>query len=133
MTPEELRHAASVMLAAADGAEIQYWDKYDLTWIVDDTPNFNWGVTMYRVKPKTIQIGDMEVPEPVRKSLEAGTQYFIVDINDADLHDVGLWASDGHDEYSYLSRGLLHLTKEAAIAHAKALIKISGGNIDNDY
>jgi hypothetical protein len=145
MTPEELRQAASIMLAAADGEEIEVANYDHMEWCPTKDPTFNWYEYTYRIKPKTITIGDMEVPEPVSEPLKAGTQYFIVDINDDELydvgmwvdinddelHDVGMWAVDRYDEYEYLSKCLIHLTKEAAIQHAKALIKVSGGEIDD--
>ena len=36
----------------------------------------------------------------------------------------------GELDKQFLKRGLIHRTKEAAIAHALALIKISGGSIE---
>ncbi|MBD2797213.1 hypothetical protein ID856_11785 [Xenorhabdus sp. 18] len=35
----------------------------------------------YRLKPKTIRIGEFEVPEPVREPLEKGTEYYLPAVN----------------------------------------------------
>ncbi len=55
MTKDELKKAAAVMLAAAEGKEIQY--KYNEEWITKPTDKltFNWWSHTYRVKPNTIK------------------------------------------------------------------------------
>ncbi|KMJ44687.1 hypothetical protein AB204_13000 [Xenorhabdus khoisanae] len=80
----------------------------------------------YRLKPRTIKIGDIEVPEPVREPLEECTRYYCPDINtygtsDADYH---LWDGDGNDK-DRLQNGLIHLDRESAELHAKALIALT--------
>lgn len=57
MTPEQLKQAAAVMLAAAEGAEIQCRKKGSSTntsWEAEvcDSPVFDWYEYDYRVKPK---------------------------------------------------------------------------------
>ncbi len=48
MTREEARKAAEVMLAYADGKEIeQAWDGQ---WVKNKKPKFNWGFDNYRIK-----------------------------------------------------------------------------------
>ena len=85
----------------------------------------NW---IYELVPRTIRIGDIDVPEPVREALPLQTKCFYPMINHYDACDSFTWQGDKFDKM-LLSRGLIHLTKEAAIAHAKALIIISGGKI----
>lgn len=74
---------------------------------------------------RTIRIGDVEVPEPVRHVLKNGEYYWVAN---ADAREVTQykWYSDTAD-FLFLRRGLIHRTKEAAKSHADALIKISGG------
>ncbi|MBE8597868.1 hypothetical protein [Xenorhabdus sp. BG5] len=36
---------------------------------------------MYRLKPKTIKIGNIDVPKPVREPLKNGTAYYCLDIS----------------------------------------------------
>lgn len=84
----------------------------------------------YRIKPKTIRIGDIDVPEPVRKPLEMGQKYWVFYLFGSSSKAIeGEWGNDSIDA-RWLSRGLIHLTREAAELHAKALILVSGGEVD---
>lgn len=81
-----------------------------------------------RIVPKTITIGGMEVLEPILDAPKIGAWFFMPDPCVADLFDADTWeGSGGH--ITLLYRGMCHLTKEAAIAHAKALIAVSGGEV----
>ena len=51
MTIEEIRNAAKVMEAYANGKKIQFLDEYN-NWIDVTNPTFNWSVYIYRVKPE---------------------------------------------------------------------------------
>lgn len=84
----------------------------------------------YRIRPRTIRIGDIDVPEPVRdmRAMHLGQTYWVFDrLEDSFVTDYE-WENDKYD-IAMLSAGLVHLTKEAAIAHAKALILVSGGKV----
>lgn len=52
MTREEARKAAEVMLAYADGKEIQFKDDVDEVWKGCMEPLFNFDECEYRVKPE---------------------------------------------------------------------------------
>ena len=52
MTREEARKAAEVMLAYADGKEIEWRSKSSGCWESITTPSFGWDETDYRIKPK---------------------------------------------------------------------------------
>ena len=59
MTPEELKHAAEVMTAAANGATIEqafYNDSGPGPWCVEDDPVWDWNTYNYRVKHEPIEI-----------------------------------------------------------------------------
>lgn len=71
MTPEELKHAAEVMTAAANGATIEqafYYDTGQGPWCVEDDPAWDWDAYLYRVKHEPITIdavlklGSLDVP-----------------------------------------------------------------------
>ncbi len=50
MTREEARKAAEVMLAYADGKEIeQHWGEL---WVINKEPKFDWSYNDYRIKPQ---------------------------------------------------------------------------------
>lgn len=53
MTKEEARKAAEVMMAYAEGREVEYYDDIHECWESGDFICFNWYDTKYRVKPET--------------------------------------------------------------------------------
>lgn len=124
---------ADVIIAWANGERVQFknnighWVDYPLS--IMGTPSFHDPHSEWRIKPRTIMIGDMEVPEPLREAPEYNTKFWVV---------VGLTGLDfilpmewkgTESEVRWIERGIAHKTEEAAIAHAKALIKISGGTV----
>ena len=74
--------------------------------------------------PKTIRIGEYDVPEPVREPLEKDTEYWIAHFSLEELANRFKWYSDKFDN-RVLKNGLIHLTKEAAVIHAKALMSLT--------
>ena len=51
MTREEIKDAAKVMEAYANGKKIQFLDEYN-KWIDVANPSFNWSIYNYRIKPE---------------------------------------------------------------------------------
>lgn len=51
MTREEIKDAAKVMEAYANGKKIQFLDEYN-KWIDVTNPSFNWSIYTYRIKPE---------------------------------------------------------------------------------
>ena len=81
-------------------------------------------IGMWSDPPKTIRIGEYDVPEPVRETLEDYQEYWGVDTMAEEL----AWKYTWHNALFCnlkLRRGLIHLTKEAAVIHAKALISLT--------
>lgn len=71
--------------------------------------------------PKTIRIGKYEVAEPLREAPAEATLCYItltIPVNSCNY----LFYTKGTLHEEYLQRGLLHLTKEAAELHTKALL-----------
>ena len=81
-------------------------------------------IGMWEEPPKTIRIGEYDVPEPVREPLEKDTEYWIAHFSLEELANRFKWYSDKFDN-RVLKNGLIHLTKEAAVIHAKALISLT--------
>ena len=77
----------------------------------------------YRVKPKTILVNGFEVPEPMREAPNDDVKYFIPSLRDDEFVDCHDWYGDSYDK-RWLSRGMIHLNKDAAIAHAKSMLGI---------
>lgn len=90
------------------------------------------GLFMFRLAQETITIGDVSFPKPESKPLEADTEYWVTqtDYETYVALDPFLW-SDSPCDKMFLERGIVQLSRENAIEHAKALIKISGGTVDD--
>lgn len=78
----------------------------------------------YRRKLKTIRIGDIDVPEPLRVPPDEDTYYYTPCPSFAVVYERCLW-DGGEFDLRQLENGLAHLTKEAAITHAKAIISLT--------
>ena len=75
----------------------------------------------YRRKLEMIMVNDIEVPKPESEALKYGTQYWVPHTYTKDCVIKINWENDDLDQRA-MARGLVHLTRDAAIAHAKALL-----------
>lgn len=129
------KHAELMAQYAQDAAETdkpwERWERYhDFAgkW-VSLTGNPSWyNDAQYRRKPKVILINGFDVPEPVREPLNQGQAYYIPIIansfNSPNPYAQFMWTGTSIDNH-WLSRGLIHLTKEAATLHAEALLSFT--------
>jgi len=126
---------AEVLKAIADGKAVQWRLDEDDSWLTVEEyergrinplarEHFEW-----RIAPETLMIGDMEVPQPCCEAPPFDTVYYYPLLSHTGLYTDVHWAGDSYDLHM-LAAGMVHLTKEAAIIHAKALIKISGGTYE---
>ena len=129
------KHAAAMLLYAQDAAETDTpWERWERRQEgledfhpLRSNPHFDENVE-YRRKPRTIRIGERDVPEPMRVAPQEGTMYWMPAFS-GHLHaSTTYWDGCEFDE-DMLKHGFAHTTKEAAIAHAEALILISGGTL----
>ena len=123
-----------VVKAWLDGEEIEFRNA-DGSWSdkrpFEDSTNvsFTEGVE-YRIKPRTVRIGDYDVPAPLPYdcgTLDANTTYYSPDIESMDgtfTTEEQFWCWDRIDVLR-LERGLVHLTREAAELLARALISLT--------
>ena len=126
-------HAANMALYAQDAAETdrpwERWEAKDPMFSVDlwrpvSGPQFGWHPeAKYRRKPRTIRIGEFDVPEPLREAPVYRAQVFYPRV-DMTEH-AGCFEWSGISCFVMLERGVCHLTREAAELHAKALISLS--------
>lgn len=123
---------AHVLRAIADGEKIQ-WKNSKNEWVDENAINgllhdiaASEGDTVdrYRIKPKTININGHEVPEPLRAAPKYNTTYYITSVHNKEPYRAYIWHDDDIDTI-LLKRGICHLNKEAAIAHAKALLSFT--------
>jgi len=85
------------------------------TWLLD---------AEYRRKPKVIIINGIEVPEPMQVAPPVGTNYFYITIADFAIVCPTRWSNRDFDK-RLLSRGLGHLTEDAAVKHVEALLSFT--------
>lgn len=52
MTREDARKAAEIMMAYANGKDLQVSEKGKVDWCFVSSPSFNWWVNEYRVAPE---------------------------------------------------------------------------------
>lgn len=114
-----------VVQAAANGEVIQGRFSGDCSdW---EDSQHDWEVLRmtceYRVKPKTIRIGEYAVPEPMRERPLNGECVYIVCTDRAFPVQVQWYPS----EYSLylLDSGLLHRERACAALHLKALLSLA--------
>lgn len=85
-----------------------------------------WAPTcQYRRKPRTININGIEVPEPLRVAPAKGTKVWSPHLSSADKLSTFTWNVGNHWMEQELERGIVHLTPEAAVAHAEALLSFT--------
>ena len=122
---------ADILRAIADGKEIEY-RSYTGEWCEIDNASALGLLavatnTDFRVKREVILINGIEVPRPCSSPLAPETIYYIpyLEAKEIDCRWTSLsWANDSYD-FHMLKLGLLHLTKEAAVKHAEALLSFT--------
>ena len=111
---------ALVMAAAGRGEVVQVRD--DKGW-VDKRQGSAFGYpAKYRIKPRTIRIGEYDVPEPMREAPEVGASFWSFNL----AGEVGefFWERSYSNGIAF-TNGMIHSTKEAAELHYKALISLT--------
>lgn len=84
----------------------------------------------FRIAIKFFQIGEMQVPEPIKEHPAKGTQYFVPSLLTDDLTKSFKWKNSNTDLVMF-ERGQIHLIQEHAETHALALITASRGIFKN--
>lgn len=123
------KHAELMALYAQDAAETETpWKSWECQFPGERSwqqlyGNPNWAIGCdYRRKPRTIHINGYEVPEPCRSPLQDGAIYFVARLSGNPTR--WTWDSGGADK-EWLKKGIVHLTREAAELHAKALLSFT--------
>lgn len=130
LTPEQVLQA----IKENEPVEVKFGEHYEWT-LVD---KFRMGIDelldsehLFRFPQAMVKIGDVSFPKPETKPLEMNTEYWVADPISSNFtaQNPSKWENDTQDN-RFLSRGFIHLSKENAIAHSKALIKLSGGTYE---
>lgn len=124
------RHAELMMQYARDALETnkpwERWEFYDSfhEWVEMSKDSAFLESREYRRKPKTININGFKVPEPIKEPLEIGDKYYIPGIIWEDEYKMFTWGDDRYD-HKYLAVGFIHLDRESATLHYKALLSFT--------
>lgn len=119
---EWCKEISEVIVAAANGEEIQV--SYDgKTWANKIGLNFDSGYK-YRVKPRTIKIGDFDVPEPMRVEPKIGSVVYYANPYPSNSALKFYWGGS-RDEKLLLARGMIHADSFGAEIHAKAIVSFT--------
>lgn len=122
---------AELMAQYAEDAKVhdepwKLWQYYVIeTWEnCENHPSWH-SDSQYRRKPRSIMIGDIEVPEPCKVSLKYKEEYFVPNVASAGAHRC-VWTHSYLDLYA-LESNLVHLDRRSAALQAKALAEVSKG------
>jgi hypothetical protein len=125
---------ATILRAIADGEVIQFeaheghWSDQGATATLIEISDEEYSPGRYRIKPSTITINGHEVPEPIRELPQDGVTVFWPSFGPDAGDDLTEKVGVGYYPKllpAMLKQGLLHLTSEAASAHAAALVSIT--------
>lgn len=110
-----------ILQAVLDGKDIRSTDIYSRFYDVTTYEEFIVNAFYSRrieVKPRTITVNGIEVPEPMKVRPEEGTLYYTSSTNPEQFLK---WRGDNFDETCF-NDGICHSTPEAATLHWEAMI-----------
>lgn len=114
---------SSVVIASARGEVVQV--SYNGNNWIDKCEKDFCGKYKYRIKPRTIKVGDFEVPEPITSHpAESMTHVYIASPAASSFYDE-MELDHSVASYVFAERGICHKSKNDAIAHAKAIIALT--------
>ena len=125
---------AEILRAIADGVPLS---DFELTCHLNEKDVWDnmgngtkWGSWIHnpeewlvRRKQRTHVVNGFTVPAPMDKEPSTGDSYFTMSPYVSEYYSENLW-SGFQCEKLWFKRGIVHATKEAAIANAKAMLKI---------
>lgn len=83
------------------------------------------GSYVFKLIPEMMRINGHEVPEPERQAPTKGTEIYIPNLLTPESCTSFTWSPDSTMCKLFLNRGVVHLNKEAAIAHTRALLSFT--------
>ena len=131
-------HAELMKQYAEDARETDRpWKRWEfrstnIGWMeLSDHPS--WGTAAkYRRKPRTHMVNGVEVPAPMRDAPANETKCWFSNPLNEGFADCLCWRNLPY-QHTWLERGLLHTTKEAAVANAMAMIGRPAGRVRQKY
>lgn len=128
LTPDEVLK----LIQEGKQVEVRWSEEHDWEYVLPNQMIIDELIDpehQFRLAQEMITIGDVSFPKPESSPLRKGTTYFYPNFIKSSLVDFFEWTDDELD-FKLLKLNMLHLSEENAIAHAKALIKLSGGNYE---
>ena len=129
------KHADLMLLYAKDAAETDKpWERWEIlrgkSWC-DLTENPTWIEHMeYRRKPQVIRVGRHEFPRPITFIPQKDTIYWSIRLQFKGYAPNELIWSDDETDLALLESRVIHLSREAAQAHADVLNAICRGDVE---
>lgn len=140
------KHAALMLQYAQDAAETDRpWERWEYSDTVtlnqhgekicddwyDCGGDLDWHPSVqYRRKPQVIRVGRHEFPKPITFTPKIDTIYWIIRLHpEGYAPDDLIWSGDETDA-SLLRSHMIHLSREAAQAHADVLNAICRGDVE---
>lgn len=135
------KHAALMLQYAKDAMETDKpWELWEVRMAANVQPNAvferlsyhpGWHTSNeYRRKPQTIKVGKWEFPKPITFAPEIDTIYWIIRLFQEGFAPDDLIWSDDETDASLLRNNMIHLSREAAQAHADVLNAICRGDVE---
>jgi len=123
-------HAENMKLYAEDVEKTERpWELWERSDYTDENGQIVWIKTLYRRIPNPIVINNCEVPQPLRAitgDLDAKVFLWAVRLDLPDLvKPICSNLSNNRTLRNLTKKGLLHATKDAAVAHAEALLSFT--------
>ncbi len=82
------------------------------------------GSCEFKEKPRTIKIGDFDVPEPLRVEPKTGSVVYYANPYPLDTAVQFAWGGSSAEKL-LLARGMIHADMESAKIHAKAIVSFT--------
>jgi hypothetical protein len=133
-SPERKEHSHAELLRWIAGSKEIEWERSADVWVTISHRELFYALSdsidpmsKFRLKPeppKTIRIGDFDVPKPLQKKPECGARYWVVSLTAVDAYCELYWDNDASDR-RYFARGLIHADKESAEIHTKAILSLT--------
>ena len=118
-----------LIIAWANGETIQLWNEKRYSWVDIFEPNFN-SDAKFRVKPKTIKIGDVEVIAPITKVPKNGQLLYAATLAESGYSSFPWDGMEVDVDAYYFSNNLLFDNKEDAKSFSFALRKLIQKAVD---
>lgn len=128
MCTKHVHYDLIVKWAENPNQQVWIWSEFEKQWVPVSAAARLWsedreyavGVKPSHRPRRMCELGGVKFPEPERAAPKNGQRYYLPQLSGA-LVITNAWTNGDFDKHA-LSLGILHLTNEAACAHAVALM-----------